>query len=217
MIPKATCGVLKTTIHGLRNEEISLPMKTKVSEQILSFKSPSLFRKWLIKNHKDNNGFWLRIFKKDSGEKTVSYQEALEEALCFGWIDGQKKSFDENSWIQRFTPRRAKSVWSKRNTDIIATLIKEKRVQPSGLEQVEAAKEDGRWEKAYDSPKNMKVPEDFIAQLKKFKKAHAFFLTFNKANLYAIAWRLQTTKKEDTRKRRMTAIIEMLKKGEKFH
>lgn len=192
-------------------------MKTKVSEQILSFKSPSLFRKWLIKNHKDNNGFWLRIFKKDSGEKTVSYQEALEEALCFGWIDGQKKSFDENSWIQRFTPRRAKSVWSKRNTDIIATLIKEKRVQPSGLEQVEAAKEDGRWEKAYDSPKNMKVPEDFIAQLKKFKKAHAFFLTFNKANLYAIAWRLQTTKKEDTRKRRMTAIIEMLKKGEKFH
>ncbi len=192
-------------------------MKTKVTEATLSFKSPSLFRKWLIKNHKDNNGFWLRIFKKDSGEKTVSYQEALEEALCFGWIDGQKKSHDQNSWIQKFTPRRAKSVWSKRNTDIIAKLIQEKRVQPSGLEQVEAAKEDGRWEKAYDSPKNMKVPEDFIAQLKKLKKAHAFFLTLNKANLYAIAWRLQTAKKEETRKRRMKAIIEMLKKGEKFH
>jgi uncharacterized protein YdeI (YjbR/CyaY-like superfamily) len=192
-------------------------MKNKVSEEIFSFKSPSLFRKWLIKNHKGNNGFWLRIFKKYSGEKTVSYQDALEEALCFGWIDGQKKTFDEKSWIQKFTPRRPRSVWSKRNTNIIAKLIKEKRIQPSGMEQVELAKEDGRWEKAYDSPKNMKVPEDFITQLKKFKKAHAFFMTLNKSNLFAIAWRLQTAKKEETRKRRMTAIIEMLKKGEKIH
>jgi uncharacterized protein YdeI (YjbR/CyaY-like superfamily) len=192
-------------------------MKGNVSEEIFSFKSSSLFRKWLTKNHKNNDGFWLRIYKKDSGEKTISYQEALEEALCFGWIDGLKKSYDENSWIQKFTPRRLRSIWSKRNTDIIARLIKEKRIQPSGLEQVELAKKDGRWERAYDSPKDMKVPEDFIAELKKDKKAHAFFLTLNKANLYAIAWRLQTAKKEETRKRRMTAFIEMLKKSDRIH
>lgn len=192
-------------------------MKTKPSEEILTFKSRTLFRKWLVKNHKNNNGFWLRIFKKDSGEKTVSYQEALEEALCFGWIDGLKRSYDENSWIQKFTPRRAKSVWSKRNTKIIERLIKEKRIQLSGLEQVEAAKKDGRWVNAYDSPKDMKLPDDFLKEIRKVKKAYNFFLTFNKANLYAIAWRLHTAKKEETRKRRMTAIIEMLKKGEKFH
>lgn len=192
-------------------------MKNKVSEEIFSFKSPSLFRKWLIKNHKGNNGFWLRIFEKYSGEKTVSYQDALEEALCFGWIDGQKKTFDEKSWIQKFTPRRPGSVWSKRNTKIIAKLIKEKRIQPSGMEQVKLAKSDGRWEKAYDSSKDMKVPDDFLKEIRKFKKAHAFFMTLNKSNLFAITWRLQTAKKEETRKRRMTAIIEMLKKGEKFH
>lgn len=194
-----------------------LLMKNKISEEIFSFKSPSLFRKWLIKNHKDNNGFWLRIFKKNSGEKTVSYQDALEEALCFGWIDGQKKTFDEKSWIQRFTPRRPRSLWSKRNTNIIAKLIKEKRIHPFGLEQVKLAKSDGRWEKAYDSSKDMKISDDFLKEIKKFKKAHAFFMTLNKANLFAIAWQLQTAKKEETRERRMTTIIEMLKRGEKFH
>jgi uncharacterized protein YdeI (YjbR/CyaY-like superfamily) len=192
-------------------------MKAKVSEEILSFKSPSLFRKWLVRNHKNKNGFWLRIYKKDSGEKTVSYQEALEEALCFGWIDGLKKSYHEKSWIQKFTPRRAKSIWSKRNTKLIEMLVKENRMHPSGLVQVEEAKKDGRWAKAYDSPKDMKVPDDFLSEIKKLKKAYDFFMTLNKANLYAIAWRLHTTKNNETRKRRMTAIIDMLKKGEKFH
>ncbi len=158
----------------------------------------------------------MRIFKKASVEKSISYQEALEEALCFGWIDGQKKSYDEASWIQKFTPRRPRSVWSKRNTKIIETLIKEKRIQPAGLVQVELAKKDGRWDKAYDSAKDMKVPNDFISEIKKFKKAYAFFLSLKKADLYSIAWRLQTAKKEETRIRRMTAIIDMLKKGETY-
>ncbi len=190
--------------------------KNKTSEQILSFNSPSLFRKWLVKNHSNEDGFWMRIFKKASVEKLISYQEALEEALCFGWIDGQKKSYDEASWIQKFTPRRPRSVWSKRNTKIIETLIKEKRIQSAGLVQVELAKKDGRWDKAYDSAKDMKVPNDFISEIKKLKKAYAFFLTLKKTDLYSIAWRLQTAKKEETRIRRMAAIIDMLKKGEKY-
>lgn len=191
--------------------------KEKLTADVVSFKTPAAFRKWLAKNYKLPEGIWLRLFKKSSEDKSITQQEALHEALCFGWIDGQSKPYDELSWLQKFTPRRPRSIWSKRNTKIVEVLIKEKRMQAAGLEQVELAKKDGRWEKAYDSPKDMQVPEDFIAALKKFKKAYKFFLTLNKTNLYSIAWRLQTAKKEETRKRRMEAIIEMLKKGEKFH
>jgi uncharacterized protein YdeI (YjbR/CyaY-like superfamily) len=192
-------------------------MKSKIHEKTISFESPSLLRKWLRKNYKNENGFWLRLFKKHSNMLSVSYQEALEEALCFGWIDGQKKVYDKDSWLQKFTPRRPRSVWSKRNIKIVEMLIKEKRIHFSGLEQVDLAKKDGRWSRAYDSPKDMKIPGDFLAELKKHKKAYAFFETLNKANLYSIAWRLQTAKKEETRKKRMADMIEMLKKGEKFH
>jgi len=193
-------------------------MKSKeVSRQVISFKSPSQFRKWLIKNHVTHSGFWLRIFKKVSDEKSISYQEALEEALCFGWIDGQKVKYDESSWLQKFSPRLPRSVWSKRNIKIIQDLIKQKRMHSSGLEQVEKAKADGRWDKAYESQKSAKVPEDFLVRLKKNKKAYAFFLTLNKANLYSIFWRLHTAKKLETRERRMVTIIEMLSKGQKFH
>ncbi|MFL5783113.1 MAG: YdeI/OmpD-associated family protein [Bacteriovoracaceae bacterium] len=192
-------------------------MSKTVSREVLSFKSQSLFRKWLVKNHASHHGIWLRIFKKGADEKSIAYQEALEEALCFGWIDGQKDKYDDESWLQKFSPRLSKSVWSARNIKIVKKLIEEKRMHRSGLLQVENAKADGRWDKAYESQKDAAIPEDFLSRVKKNKKAFKFFLTLNKTNLYSIYWRLQTAKKPETRERRIVAIIAMLEKGEKFH
>lgn len=184
---------------------------------IKSFSSTQKWHAWLLINHASPQGIWLRIYKKDSNKKTVTYAEALDEALCFGWIDGLKKSYDDESWIQKFTPRRAKSMWSARNKEHIARLIKEKRMQSSGLKEVEAAKKDGRWDAAYDSPKNMEVPDDFLKELKKSKKAYEFFKTLNKANTFAIAWRLQTAKKPETREKRMKVLLEMMKDYKRIH
>ena len=185
--------------------------------KILAFKSPAAFRTWLDKNHADSEGIWLRIFKKDSGEKTITYPEALDQALCHGWIDGQKKSYDERSWIQKFTRRKPKSGWSKLNTGHAERLIKAGQMTSAGLDAVQAAKADGRWHAAYDSPRNAAPPEDFLKALGKDRKAKAFFETLNKANVYAIVYRLQTAKKPETREKRMKAILEMLARGEKFH
>lgn len=184
---------------------------------IKSFSSTQKWHAWLLKNHASPQGIWLRIYKKDSNKKTVTYAEALDEALCFGWIDGLKKSYDDESWIQKFTPRRARSMWSKRNREHVARLIKEKRMQPEGLKEVDAAKKDGRWDAAYDSPKNMEVPDDFLKELKKSKKAYEFFKTLNKANTFAIAWRLQTAKKPETREKRMKVLLEMMKDYKRIH
>ncbi len=184
---------------------------------ILSFPSPSEWSRWLAKNHDTAKGLWLRFFKKGSGVKSIIYAEALDEALCYGWIDGQLNKYDEDSYLQKFTPRGPKSVWSKRNTEYVKRLGEEGRMKAAGLKQVEMAKEDGRWEKAYDSPGKMAVPEDFLKELSKNKKARAFFETLNKANTYAIAWRLQTAKKAETREKRMKQILEMLSKEQKFH
>ena len=183
----------------------------------MPFTTVKAFEAWLQKNHAKSPGIWVQFFKKDSGVKTVTYAEALDEALCYGWIDSQVKTFDEKSYLQRFGPRKPKSIWSKRNKEHVVRLIKEHRMSPAGLAQVTAAKADGRWSLAYDSPKNMTVPDDFLKEVKKDKKAHAFFLTLNKANVYAISWRLQTAKKPETHKKRMDVIIEMLKKGQTFH
>ena len=172
---------------------------------------------WLQKNHATSNGIWLRIFKKDSKTKTVTYAEALDEALCFGWIDGQKDKYDAKSFLQKFTPRRPKSIWSKRNREHVARLAKEKRMQSAGLKEVEQAKADGRWESAYDSSSAMKVPDDFVKELQKNKKAYEFFLSLNRANTYAIAWRLQRAKKPETREKRMRALLEMMRTGKKLH
>ena len=185
--------------------------------QILCFRTPAEFRKWLAANHRQSNGIWLRIFKKDSGERSVSYAEALDQALCFGWIDGQKQGHDEVSWRQRFTPRRAKSGWSKINTQHAERLIKARRMKAAGRAEIDAAKKDGRWTAAYDSPSKATVPEDFLVALRKNKKATKFFQSLNKANLYAIAYRLQTAKKPETRQKRMEMILAMLGKGQKFH
>jgi uncharacterized protein YdeI (YjbR/CyaY-like superfamily) len=185
--------------------------------KILSFKTPKAFGVWLKSNHAKVPGVWVQLFKKGSGVKTITYAEAVDEALCWGWIDSQKKSFDDKSFLQRFGPRRAKGMWSKTNREHVARLGHEGRMMPAGLAQVASAKADGRWQAAYDSPKNMEVPDDFLSELKKNKTAFKFFNSLNKTNIYAIAWRLQTAKKPETRKKRMDSILEMLKKGQKFH
>jgi uncharacterized protein YdeI (YjbR/CyaY-like superfamily) len=184
---------------------------------IKAFATSRAWRAWLTKNAAKSDGLWVRFYKKGSGVKTITYAEALDEALCFGWIDTQVKKYDEKSYLQKFTPRRSKSIWSKRNREHIARLIKEKRMTPAGLAHVSAAKKDGRWDQAYDSPKDMKVPADFLKELKKNKKAYAFFLTLNKANTYAIAWRLQTAKKPATRTNRMRVLLKMLSASKKLH
>jgi uncharacterized protein YdeI (YjbR/CyaY-like superfamily) len=184
---------------------------------VLSFASSEEWSKWMEENHAKSNGVWLRFFKKDSGEKTVTYSEALEEALCYGWIDGQVNKFDDQSYIQRFTPRRPKSIWSKRNTEKAERLIREGKMKKAGMEQVELAKADGRWQQAYDSSTNMKLPEDFLQELSKNKKAKTFFEGLNKTNQYAIAWRLQTAKKPETREKRLKEILAMMREGKKFH
>jgi uncharacterized protein YdeI (YjbR/CyaY-like superfamily) len=183
----------------------------------LFFETPAEWRDWLEQNHSLEKGVWLRFYKKGSGVVSLNYSGALDEALCFGWIDGQSKSIDESSYLQKFTPRRARSIWSKRNIEHIARLIAEGKMKPSGLKEAEAAKTDGRWQKAYDSPANMTLPEDFLIELSKDKIAFAFFKTLNKTNTYAITWRLQTAKKPETREKRMKIILEMLSRGEKFH
>lgn len=181
------------------------------------FATPKAWEVWLAKHHEQPEGLWLQMFKKDVKKKSVNYQEALEVALCYGWIDGQKRKFDDESWIQKFVHRRPRSLWSERNTGIVARLIKDKRMQSAGLKEIEAAKKDGRWQQAYSSPANMEMPADFLKELTKNKKAKAFFDTLNKTNTYAIAWRLQTAKKPETRERRMKALLMMLEKGEKLH
>lgn len=185
---------------------------------IKSFVSSKQWKEWLSINYAiSSNGIWLRIFKTDSNEATVTYNEALDEALCFGWIDGQKKPYDEKSWLQKFTPRRSKSLWSKRNKTRAAQLIKENRMQLSGLNEIEAAKKDGKWDTAYDSPSQMEIPADFLAALEKDKQAYEFFKTLNKANTYAIAWRLGTAKKPETRDQRMQILLGMMKMRQKLH
>jgi len=183
----------------------------------MEFKTAETFETWLIKNHDNSNGIWLKIFKKDSGKKTIRYAEALDVALCYGWIDGQKRAHDEQAWLQKFCPRRAKSIWSKINIGHVERLINEGIMRPAGLKAVEKAKEDGSWEKAYDSPSKMTIPEDFLKELSKNKKAEGIFRGLNKTNLFSIGFRLQTAKKQETRERRMKEIIEMLTRGEKFH
>lgn len=159
------------------------------------FETPAMFRRWLKKNHDKANEIWIGFWKKASGKTGMDYQQALDEALCFGWIDGLVHKHDEQSYAQRFTPRRPKSVWSKINTQHVERLLKEEKMMPSGLAAVEAAKADGRWEKAYESPANIKVPADFLVALKKHPKAEAFFTTLNKSNTYYIAYQLHSAKK----------------------
>jgi len=189
----------------------------KYDLQVIAFASQVKWEHWLDINHAVSKGIWLRFYKKGTGIASVYYDAALDVALCYGWIDGQLKKFDEHSYIQRFTPRRPKSMWSKRNIDHIARLTKDGRMKPAGIKEAEAAKADGRWDKAYDSQANIATSDDFLAKLAEDKKAFDFYSSLNKANKYAIAWRLQTAKRPETREKRMKEILEMLARDEKFH
>lgn len=187
------------------------------SYPVILFRAQSEFESWLSKEHDKALGVWLKFAKKGSGVTSTNYAESLDVALCYGWIDGQVKKLDDTFYLQKFTPRGKRSTWSKINRGHVARLVKEGRMKPPGLAAVEAAKKDGRWQNAYDSPKNMTAPKDFLELLKKHKKAYDFYQTCNRSNTFYIAFQLNTAKKPETRERRMRVILERLEKGEKFY
>ncbi|OPF62812.1 YdeI family protein [Hydrogenophaga sp. H7] len=181
------------------------------------FRNAKAFETWLKKHHASSDGLWLQIAKRGADEPSVTYAEAVEIALCWGWIDGQKKGLDDQHFLQRFTPRRARSVWSKVNVEKVAALIAAGRMQAPGLAQVEAAKADGRWARAYDGSRTSVVPDDLQAALDAQPSARAFFATVNAANRYAVLWRIQTAVKSETRARRIAQLVDMLARGETVH
>jgi uncharacterized protein YdeI (YjbR/CyaY-like superfamily) len=184
---------------------------------VVPFASQQDWEDWLRANGESAPGLWLQIAKKASRIVTVTYDEALEVALCFGWIDGLKKSHDERFFIQRFTPRRPRSGWSKRNVGIVATLVESGRMAERGLREVEAAKADGRWQAAYSGPKDAKPHPDFLAALRRNRKAEAFFAKVSKRNQFAIYYRVQDAKREETRARRIEQFVAMLAEGKTPH
>jgi uncharacterized protein YdeI (YjbR/CyaY-like superfamily) len=175
------------------------------------------FEKWLRANHAKSDGIWLALAKKTGAKTSVSYVEAVETALCWGWIDGQKKKRDDDYSLQRFTPRRPRSRWSQTNVDRVAALIKSKRMQPPGLAEVEKAKADGRWDAAYAPASTITVPDDLAAALNKNKEAKAFFATINAANRYAILYRIESVKKPETRARNIEKFVAMLAEGKTLY
>lgn len=192
-------------------------METFKDIPVNAFPSAAAWETWLATHADLATGTWLKIAKKGTDIPSVDRESALDIALCYGWIDGQSYSFDDNYYLQRFLPRRPKSTWSKRNIGKIAELTAAGRMQPAGLAEVEAAKQDGRWALAYDSPKNMTMPSDFADALAKSPKAKEFYETLNKTNTYAFLWRIQTAKKPETRVSRISKYIQMLEDGQTFH
>jgi uncharacterized protein YdeI (YjbR/CyaY-like superfamily) len=175
------------------------------------------FRAWLSAHHASQAGLWLRIAKAASPLQSVTYAEALDLALCFGWIDGQKRRHDADSFLQKFTPRQKRSPWSKRNREHVERLIAAGEMHPAGLAAIAAAKADGRWDRAYDSPGTATVPDDLQAALDEHPEASAFFETLTGANRYAILYRIQTAVKPETRARRIAEFVAMLQRREVLH
>jgi uncharacterized protein YdeI (YjbR/CyaY-like superfamily) len=173
---------------------------------------------WLNNHHVDSRGVWLKIAKKGgAGNSSVSYSEALDSALCYGWIDGQKAAFDGEYWLQKFTPRTSKSKWSKINREKATELLASGKMKPAGIQEVERAKADGRWEAAYESQRNITIPADFQQELDNNQKAQQFFSTLNSVNRYAILYRIQTAKKPETRASRIRKFIAMLADNQKIY
>lgn len=205
--------------HNIHEEQMryTIFMKNTGDLPILSCESQQAWEAWLEEHHADSKGVWLKMAKKETGIASVNYAEALEGALCYGWIDGQKASFNETHWLQKFTPRGARSIWSKVNCEKAEALLASGRLRPAGLRQVELARADGRWEAAYDSQSKMTVPDDLRRELDKNPVAQAFFATLNSANRYAILFRVQTAKKPETRAARIQKFVEMLARHEQLH
>jgi uncharacterized protein YdeI (YjbR/CyaY-like superfamily) len=189
----------------------------KDGKPILQLASPEEWEAWLDAEHASSDGVWLKFAKKGSGVNTVVYAEALDAALCFGWIDSQVMTLDERFYLQKFTPRRSRSKWSKINVEKIEALTKAGRMRPAGLEQVELAKADGRWDAAYSSPANMTEPPDLKKALKASPKAAEFWATLNRSNRYAAIYQLKDAKRPETRERRLAKFIAMFERGEKLY
>lgn len=192
-------------------------MTKELSAPVIFFESQVDWRAWLNEHFQETGGVWVKMAKKSSGIPSMSHPEALSEALCFGWIDGQRLGFDDTYFLQKFTPRRKQSMWSKVNIDKVESLTRASQMMPSGLAEVEAAKQDGRWERAYDSQRTMTVPEDFQRALDASPKARETFEKLTKANTYAFLWRIQTAKSPKTRQARIEKFVSMLERGEAFH
>jgi len=188
-----------------------------LTEPTLEFSSQEAWRAWLAEHHESASGVWIRFARKGSGVESVTHDEALEVALAHGWIDARAGKGDETHWVQRFTPRSARSTWSKINRAKAEALIASGEMQPAGLREVERAKADGRWERAYDAPSKATVPEDLQRELDADPSAAAFFAALDSRNRYSILHRLETAKRPETRARRLAQFTAMLKAGEKIH
>ncbi len=192
-------------------------MTAKPELPIIPFASREDWKTWLAEHHATSDGLWLKISKKGSGIASVSYAEALDVALCYGWIDSQKDRFDKDYFLQRFTPRKPRSKWSRINRDKVTKLIAEGGMKPAGLQEINRAKADGRWDAAYESQSNATVPEDLQRELDKNPEASAFFASLNSANRYAILYRIQDAKKPETRARRIAKFVTMLAERKKLY
>lgn len=189
----------------------------KDGRPILAFATLAEWEAWLDAEHAGSDGVWIKFAKKGSGVPTVTYAEAVESALCYGWIDSLVNALDERFYLQKFTPRRARSKWSQVNRKKVEELTKKGRMKPAGLEQVELAKADGRWEAAYAPPASVEVPEDLKKALDARPKAAEFFATLNKSNRYAIVYQVEDAKKPETRVRRIEQFVAMMERGEKVY
>lgn len=184
---------------------------------ILPFASQAAWREWLAVHHAEAAGVWLRLYKKGSAQPTVTYAEALDEALCYGWIDSTKNKYDDESFLQRFSPRKARSIWSKVNREHVARLIEAGRMQPPGLAAIEEAQRNGQWEAAYEPQSQATIPEDFQAVLEAHPEARAFLESLNKVNRFAFLHRIQTAKKPETRAKRIAWALDMLLRQERVY
>lgn len=191
--------------------------ETKNGLPILAFESLTAWEAWLEERHTTADGLWIKFAKKGSGVESVTYAEAVEGALLYGWIDGQASSLDERFYLQRYTPRRARSKWSKINREKVGVLMAAGRMKPAGLAEIERAKADGRWDAAYDSPSTAAVPDDLREKLDGNPEASAFFETLNSTNRYAILYQIQDAKKPETRARRIEKFVAMLNRNEKLY
>ena len=194
-----------------------MPKATTSQPDPRRFATQRAFEIWLRKNHASSDGAWLLIAKVGADKPTVTYPEAVDVALCYGWIDGQKKSIDAYHWLQRFTPRRVRSVWSKANRAKAEALIQSGRMRPSGMAEIDRARSDGRWDAAYEGARTAVVPSDLQAALDAEPGASAFFAGLDRANRYAVLWRVQTALRPETRSRRIKTLVAMLARGEKIH
>ncbi|MEO8904105.1 MAG: YdeI/OmpD-associated family protein [Polyangiaceae bacterium] len=201
-----------------KKKRAAKPAKAKKPEKpLVQLATAKAFRAWLAKHHESSDGIWLQLAKKGSELSSPTYAEALDVALCFGWIDGQKGAIDAHSWKQMFTRRGPRSIWSKINREHVARLIASGEMTKHGLAEVEKARANGQWERAYDSPKNATLAEDFQTALAANPQAKAFFATLNAANRYAISFRIQNAKKPETRLRKVSELVAMLARGERLH